>query len=367
MQFIDRLKDLSNRAQRVIQQLTTEEATKNALVMPFINMLGYDVFDPTEVVPEFTADIGVKKGEKVDYALMKNGKPIILIECKSVGVDLDKEHASQLYRYFSASEVRFGILTNGIQWRIFSDLETPNKMDTRPFLQFSLFDLNEALAEQLEKFSKGSFEVNSIISIAGQLKYSMEIKRIIYDEWLNPSEDIVKIFASRVYQGRLTQTAKEHFGNIVKGALQGFIDERIRERFNTALSSGINLNVTNSTAKELNSKVITTEQELEGYYIIKSICCNIINAHRIFLRDNQSYCSIFLDDNNRKPICRFYFNGSQKYIVIIDLLKNNLRQNITIIDDIYKYSEQIREIIIHYEKGAKIKENNGTTSLDAAL
>jgi predicted type IV restriction endonuclease len=99
------------------------------MVMPFISALGYNVFDLTEVTPELHADVGLKKGEKVDYAILKDGKPIILFECKWHGADLNREHASQLYRYFSVTEARFSVLTNGIAYRFFTDLEAPNKMD----------------------------------------------------------------------------------------------------------------------------------------------------------------------------------------------------------------------------------------------
>jgi len=101
-----------------------------------LRALGYDVFDPEVVVPEFTSDVGIKKGEKVDYAIKINSKIMMLIECKPSRTDLSKEHASQLYRYFSVTESRFGILTNGIEWRFFTDLDAPNKMDAKPFLYF---------------------------------------------------------------------------------------------------------------------------------------------------------------------------------------------------------------------------------------
>jgi len=74
MDFIEQLQSLATKTNKLCSVLQTEEATKNALIMPFINILGYDIFDPTEVIPEFIADIGIKKGEKVDYAIVKDGK-----------------------------------------------------------------------------------------------------------------------------------------------------------------------------------------------------------------------------------------------------------------------------------------------------
>ncbi len=127
MDFIDHIHSLATKVQRQRGHIQTEEATKNAFVLPFIGALGYDVFDPTEVVPEFTADVGIKKGEKVDYAILQEGKPILLFECKQCGVDLDASHASQLYRYFSVTEARIAVLTNGLMYRFYTDLENPNQ------------------------------------------------------------------------------------------------------------------------------------------------------------------------------------------------------------------------------------------------
>jgi len=300
MDLIDRLNDLATRASKTLDQLDTEEATKNALIMPLINALGYNVFDPTEVVPEFTADVGVKRGEKVDYAIMRDGSPIILFECKAVNVDLDKEHASQLYRYFSVTDARFGVLTNGVIYRVFSDLESPNKMDSRPFLEFSLLEITEDVANQLKKFTKESFDLESILSTASDLKYTKGIKRLLVEEWTNPSDEFVRLFASRVYQGRLTQTAKDQFTNIVKRAFHSFVNDRINERFKSALKAGsasedaaepvgaVVDDLDDSKAQE--GTVVTTDEELEAYYIVKSIVREAVDAQRVFIRDTQSYC-----------------------------------------------------------------------------
>lgn len=124
--------------------------------MPFLAALGYNVFDPTEGTPELNADIGVKKGEKVDYAILRDGKPILLIECKHHAADLGKVHASQLYRYFSVTESRFGLLTNGIVYWFYTDLEALNKMDSKPCFEFNLLDFREQDAEELKKLSKSA-------------------------------------------------------------------------------------------------------------------------------------------------------------------------------------------------------------------
>src|SRR5215210_6760083 len=141
MDFVEQLQALALKTEKLCSLLQTEEATKNALIMPFINILGYDIFDPMEVIPEFTADVGIKKGEKVDYAIQKDGKIIMLFECKHCGGDLNVKHASQLFRYFSVTDARIAVLTNGLTFRFFTDLEAPNKMDEKPFFEFNMAEI----------------------------------------------------------------------------------------------------------------------------------------------------------------------------------------------------------------------------------
>ncbi|WP_229360290.1 type I restriction endonuclease [Ferrimonas sediminicola] len=202
MDFIERLEALAKKLEQVKETLATEEATKNALVMPFLHsVLGYDVFDPTEVIPEFTADTGTKKGEKVDYALMKDGEVQILIECKKYGEQLTSKHASQLFRYFSVTRARLAILTNGAQYEFYTDLDAPNKMDEKPFLTLDLEDIDEHAVPEVKKLTKSSFDVESVVGAAGELKYLNQIKKLLSEQFKDPEEDFVRFFASRVYSG----------------------------------------------------------------------------------------------------------------------------------------------------------------------
>ncbi len=177
------------------------------------------MFDPTEVIPEFSADVGVKKGEKVDYAIIKDGRVIMLVECKASGVDLDQAHASQLFRYFSVTEARIAVLTNGVVYRFYSDLEEPNKMDSKPFLVFNLLDAQDALVAELKKLTKSSFDLDEIMTTAGELKYTREIKRILTDQLDHPSEHFVRLFASEVHPGRITQAVRQQFTEFTRKAL----------------------------------------------------------------------------------------------------------------------------------------------------
>jgi len=355
MDLIDKIKDLASRIPKQVDHIQTEEATKNAFIMPFISALGYDVFNPTEVIPEFTADIGTKKGEKVDYAIKKDDDIIILIECKWSGADLHQDHASQLYRYFSATEARFAILTNGISYEFYSDIDEPNKMDSKPFFTFNVLGFQNHQVNELKKFTKSAFSLDDILTTASTLKYTGAIKKILEEELANPSEPFVRFFASQIFDGRLTKPVIEQFTKIVQEARKQFVNEKINERLTSALSA-------NETPKEeLPSEmegeplenddgVVTTEEEIEGYNIVKAILRQTVDVKRITMRDTKSYCGILLDDNNRKPICRLHFNYAQKYIGILTQKKEE-RFEIDSVDSIFEYAEQIKSTAAEYADG----------------
>ena len=355
MDFIDQVKALAARIPKLSENISTEEATKNALVMPLINILGYNVFDPTEVIPEFTADHGTKKGEKVDYAIIKDGKPSILIECKNIDVDLSREQASQLFRYFSVTPAKVGILTNGIVYRFYSDLESPNKMDDVSFLEINLLDLKEPLIQELKRFTKDSFDPDGLADVACDLKYTKEIKQLLAKEMVSPSEDFVKFLAKQVYNGLLHKNVREKFTVITKNALNQFVNEKINERLKSAMAEeGVSIPKVDETAQDLKeekeqSDIVTTEEELEGYYIVRAMLHEVIDPNRVVLRDVKSYCGILLDNNNRKPICRLYFNTKQKYLGLFE--EDRAEQKIPIQDmnEIFHYSDVLKRTVANYD------------------
>jgi predicted type IV restriction endonuclease len=353
MDLIDKLKNISESIPKQIKHIETEEATKNAFVMPFLNALGYNVFDPTEVVPEFTADVGTKKGEKVDYAIMREGQPTILIECKPCNTDLDKEHASQLYRYFSVTPARFGVLTNGIIYRFYTDIEEPNKMDAKPFLEIDMSEIKEVHVKELKKFTKISFDLDEILTTASELKYTGEMKKIIASEMIDPSEDFVKFFAKKVYSGPVTERVRLKFTGITKTAMNQFIKDQVSARLQSALEASTEEKKVEEKPEvlvESKKRVVTTEDEWEGYYIIKAILHEVLDINRVAIRDNLSYCGILLDNSNRKPICRLHFNGKQKYLGLFDENKKEEKILIETINDIYNHSEKLKTTISFYDK-----------------
>lgn len=361
MEFFEKLTSLAAKVRLQGSAIQTEEATKNAFVMPFINtVLGYDVFDPQEVTPEFVCDIGTKKGEKIDYAIMKNGEVQMLIECKKIGESLSINHASQLFRYFHVTSARISILTNGQVYRFFTDLDAPNKMDEKPFLELDLLDIDEYSVPELIKLTKSAFDVDSIISAAGELKYVSQIKKVIAAQISKPDDDFVKVFASRVYEGVITQKVREQFFELTRKALSQFLNDQINDRLKSAMSGSIqpaqaslptalSANTEVIERDESEDKIITTLEELEGYHIVRAVVRSVVDAKRIVQRDTQSYFGILLDDNNRKPICRLHFNRSQKYIGIFDAEKNETRHAISSIDEIYEYSDHLKKTVGYYD------------------
>jgi len=344
MDLKDQLKQIADKINKFKDSTRTEEATKNAFVMPFINALGYDIFNPQEVVPEFVADIGAKQGEKVDYAILKDNSPIILIECKHWKEDLDI-HSTQLLRYFSVTSTKFAILTNGINYRFYTDLEESNKMDEKPFLDINILEIKDNQIDELKKFHKSYFDLDKIITTASTLKYCNEIKVILSNEFKQPTEDFIKYFVPKVYDGKATQKVIQQFTEIVKISCHQFLSDLITERLKTALDKEKETEpkITEPAPKE--SAIETTAEEIEGYYIIKSILRQDIDSNRIFYRDFQKFFSILIDDSFRNTVCRLYLTESGKYIAFLDEKKNEIIFQLDSIDDIFKHADQLRQAV----------------------
>lgn len=358
MDFKDSIRRISERIENLKDNLPTEEATKTALIMPFINALGYDVFNPLEVLPEMCCDIGTKKGEKIDYAIMKDGEPVILIECKHWAQDLNL-HDNQLLRYFNVSKAKFGVLTNGITYRFYTDLAEPNKMDEKPFLEVNLLDLKDAQIEELKKFHKSYFDVNEILSSASELKYMGELKTAIGKEFTSPTPDFVKYFGKQVYDGVFTPKVLEQFTGLVKRTISNLINDTISERLKAAIKENEDgasgrepetiVEQASAEQEKDEPKIVTTEEELEAFYIIKSILRASIPPERITYRDAQTYFAVFLDDNNRKTVCRLYLNSpTRKRLTFLDENKKEIHNKIKSIDDIYNFADQLKEAALKF-------------------
>lgn len=362
MDFIDQLRVLSSRISSTKDVIQTEEATKNAMVMPFIQILGYNPFDPFEVTPELVADVGTKKGEKVDYAILRDGKPIIIFECKKAGADLNIGHASQLFRYFHVTAARFGVLTNGLVYKFFTDLEQPNKMDERPFFEFNILDFKDSDIDELKKFAKSAYDLDTILATANELKYTRSIQQKLA-EWIsNPSEDFVRLVSSDLIGSkRFTPAVKDQFTAITKRAFEQLVGEKINQRLKGAMTPAplpiVQVAASDDSAdagsKLDEPKVVTSAEELEAFYAIRAILREVVPSRRVAMRDAQSYCAVLLDDNNRKPICRLRFNNTQK--LRLGLFNENKEEEIVpleIVDDVFAFADRLKAAVLAYEQGA---------------
>lgn len=359
MDFIDQLKQFSNRVVSMKDNILTEEATKTSIIMPFFSMLGYDVFNPEEFVPEYTADVGIKKGEKVDYAIVKDGDPVILIEVKSVSEDLQR-HDSQLFRYFGTTKAKFAILTNGIIYRFYTDLEETNKMDTTPFMEVNILDIKEPQVPELKKFCKSVFSIDEISGRASVLKYSNEFKSVFSDMLANPSDDIVKLFLQDVYSGIKTQSIIEKFRPILKKSLNEYINETMNDKIKAALGADATAvpasasespdpeENTEQDEHELASKIVTTEEELEAFFLVKNMLKELVSLDDIVYKDTANYFGVLYTGNTRKWICRFRITSNSKYLIIPDENKKEERIQISSLYDIENYKDKIVAALKRY-------------------
>lgn len=345
------IEDLAARVRELKPIIETEEATKTAFIIPFIsNVLGYDVTDPREVIPEYTADIGVKKGEKVDFAIKSGDDFRFLIECKKIGEPLSLDHANQLVRYFNVTDTEFAILTNGEVYEFYAQLDAANRMDEKPFMTINLTQVDPRVFSYLEMCTKSKFDSTTIAANAEELKYIAELKKLISSLFREPTQEWVKWLACQVTTRRMTAQNVEIFTSLVKTALSQFLRDETNRRLRSAqdLEDPSPSPVADLVAEkgdrsdETASDIVTTDEELEGVGIIRAICCSEVPARDVVIRDAKSYCAVLYKDNNRKPIARLYFDRQIPRIGIFDANKVETPHDLDEIADIYQYSEELR-------------------------
>jgi hypothetical protein len=352
MDFADAIQAHAKRVAELKDHAATEEATKMALITPFLKLLGYDPFDPRVVIPEYCADFGNKKECKVDYAIKRGDDIIIIVEAKKAGDTLDGAKEGQLQRYFqSILPVKIAILTDGIQYKFFTDLDHPNVMDQKPFMTFDFSAVDDALIPEMKKLCSECFDLNTALSAAQELKYLGLLKKVVMAEMTTPSDDLVRFFAKQVYDGMLTAKALEEFKPRVKNALANYINEVINARLQGAMQPPA-YDIQPATqdpetpAEQKDSpedRKTLTQEEFEGYHIVRAIMSEVVDPNRVALRDTINYCGILLDDKNTRPICRLHFNAaSVKYIETFDAEKHGTRHKIEGLNDIYSLGDALR-------------------------
>ena len=369
MDLSDKLTELRSRIDRQRSSVRTEEAAKTAFVLPFLQALGYDIFNPAEVVPELTADHGVKKGEKVDYAIKQDEKIVIIVECKGIGADLEAKHAGQLFRYFAVTDARFALLTDGVRYVFFTDLEKANRMDERPFFEFNILEYRDRDVDELKKFAKHTFNLQTILDTAANLKYHKALMVEIEKEFSAPSEELVRLLSSRVYDGRFTGQVKAQFETLTARALKDYVREKINDRLKSALDGGLPPEVEedDTALKDAASDdgIVTTEEELEAYRIVQAIGSEVVQPSRIAMRDAKSYCAILLDDNNRRPICRFHF-GRKRLAVSIFKPDGESRVDIESVIHLYAHKGDILDAIRQYDQSTVTTGDDGPSEAASA-
>lgn len=347
-EFEKELAQLAKLIEETRDFVATEEATKMSFVLPFFKALGYNYSDPREIIAEYTADINNKNMDKVDYAVMEDGQPIILVECKHWNDKLEN-HAKQLFKYFVSTPAKFAILTNGIEYLFYTDLEETNKLDQKPFLRIDLLDIKSHALKELSKFRKEIFNVSEILTTAEELKYTNSIINLLSDEYLNPSDDFVKYILSKVYEGVRTQNTIEKFRSTLANSFKQFVSDLMSEKLETAFKSEPKKEESISEAaasieqgiQESGDSIVTTEEEIEAFYIVKSILSEIREADQVSHKKTNSYLGILYENKTTKWILRLRFNNSSKSFIFPTEISDD-RVFIENVNELYKYKELIK-------------------------
>lgn len=365
MDFKDTIQQIVEKIAKQKDSIATEEATKTSFVMPVIAALGYDVFNPFEVVPEMDCDLVKRKGEKIDYAIMKDENPILLIECKHCKQNLNL-HDTQLQRYFVASKARFGVLTNGIEYRFYTDLEKVNIMDEKPFLVVNMLDLSDNDIEQLKKFHKSYYNEQDILSTAQELQITIQVKEMLNRNFQMPDDEFTRYFVRNLNDGKYTAKLVDQYRPIVKKSIASVINDIISDRLNVAMKNENKdekqmpqeVENENQQPNEMNEEklpdgvvfqdrekgIVTIQEEIDAYNIVRSILRQYVDVSRIQYNDYKTYFSVNIDGSTWWWICRIYIGKRSKKICLPkDNYKTNEWIDIETIDDIFNYADGLKE------------------------
>jgi hypothetical protein len=354
--------------------ILTEEATKMSLIAPLIQALGYNIFNPSEVAPEYNAELGNKKMDKIDYAIINDGKPIMIIECKWSGAELTEDNKDQLLKYFVAlPDVKIAILTNGLTYKFFTDLDKASYMDAKPYFQFDIREIKNHEIKALEKYAKPDFKIGDIINAATGLKYTGEIKRYIEAQMLTPDEAFVKCIMSGIdYPKKASANIVEQFKQYTKNALNQFLNETLNDRLEAAIKKGGEKNSEPPVEQvdvdgEPSDSIATTQDEIDGFNIVRAILRKHVPIKDLAFRDTKSYSSVLYKNKNHSPVCRFYFNNpANLQLALISLnesekgvKKIETKIKLESLDDIYSHEDELLETLKNYlEDKEDVKETH---------
>ncbi|MEC8125296.1 MAG: type I restriction endonuclease [Pseudomonadota bacterium] len=326
--FILRLKNHIDHVKKVGEHCLTEETTKQALILPLLDILGFNPYDPTKVLAEFAADFpGVKATERVDYALYCNGQPVMFIEAKSYSSNLTN-HAPQLSRYFNSSlGVTIGAITNGREWRFFTDLINPNVMDEKPFLTV---DFTKAAPEdltQLAEFKHDNFHAEKLRFFAEENQYIQQFKTVIKKSINDVDIDFVRYVAQQAnIQRQLNAKFLESIQPFVQQAVQQAISDTVvkglssptiitaqpveQKNQSASIETTPNEGVVVPIVNPDNDKIITTKDEQELFNIISELFPDV----DLISRDTESYYSVLYQGKNNRWLFRYDVNRKRHTI-----------------------------------------------------
>lgn len=307
---------LASRAAELREYITSEEGSKTSLVLPMLGALGYDVFNPKQVTAELTADVGIKRGEKVDYAIMGSGKPKLIIECKKIGDPLGPKAISQLFRYFTSLRVKFGVLTDGIIYQFYTDMDTPNIMDNTPFFEFNLLAYTQVDLEFLDRFRKGCLtgQMKSLVRECKRRKLVSLVRDTIRYS-VGASEEFIEDIK--------TTLAKTNLASVTKRELEGLVNRVSLEEAIKVVEENLRVD----RLKEALQLIITAE-------LGKDIA-QLVNYR---LTAN----SVYLESKTGVTLVRVFSSGLDLRVAFSN---GTSARAIRIIDDIRRYSDELRECL----------------------
>ena len=341
MDFKDNILQLAERIKKQKDAIQTEEATKNAFIMPIITALGYDVFNPFEVVPEMDCDL-TRKGDKIDYAIKKDGRTILLIECKHCKQNLDL-HNTQLSKYYAASNARFGVLTNGIEYRFYADLDKTNIMDEKPFLVVNMLDLSDADIEEMKKFHKSCYNESEILSTAKELQMMIQIKEILAKNFQSPGDEFTRYFVRSLNNGKSTPKLIEEYRPIVRKSILSVIGGMISGRPDTAIlvKEEKTRQAPNDGMAVIGDKqdAVITREETDTYNIIRAV---LGEQSEISYTSFKGYLLIWTG-HEYWWVCRVSLRPYSKRICFVTENRTGYKWiQLQSIEDIRNYSNEIR-------------------------
>jgi len=337
--FIQRLKSHIEHVKKVGEHCTTEETTKQALILPLLDILGFNPYDPTKVLAEFAADFpGVKATERVDYALYCNGQPVMFIEAKPFVANLTN-HAPQLSRYFNSSlGVTIGAITNGREWRFFTDLINTNVMGEKPFLTIDFTKANPEDLTQLAEFKHDNFHAEKLRFFAEENQYIQQFKAVIKKSINEVDIDFVRYVAQQAnIQRQLNTKFLESIQPFVKQAVQQAISDTVVKGLSSPTvitAQPVEQKIVESKAKEIieekpdfivnpdNEKIITTKDEQELLRIVNELLPGVTLEGR----DTESYYSVLFQGKTNRWLFRYDVNRKRhtiQFIVPIDDLRRS--------------------------------------------